>query len=566
MLGVSVYLLNHKSSLNRLFMFMMLFNGYWAFCTYMKTVSDSTATALFWGKVLSFWPFLIAVMLHFALAFTENDLLRKKTTYVAMYAPALMFSLLDLTTDYITGNPILKPWGYSNSIAYSFFSQLDGVWAAVIGFIVIFVFLRYYTKVSSVTRKNQTKYVTAGLAVPIMLSVITDSLLPFAGVDLPILGAISGSITAIFIAYAILRYELFSLSPEIAAENIFSTMPDSVMLVSLDKKIVKVNRALQELTGYSEAEIIGRPIAELITKANILSKDGTAPQLIDRLQRVREVENYEISFYTKSGEKLTGTLSCSIVTNNHGQDVGAAFVFHDLTERKAMEQKLLRAERLASIGELAAILGHDLRNPLSGIRYASYYLKKKHDDHLDPDDLAMFESIDKSIEYSNKIINDLLDYSNEIKPEFIIATPKSLIATCLSAVPAPTNVEVSDLSADEPTFMVDADKICRCFINVIKNAFEAMSSGGKLEIKSGVDEDSESVVFTFLDTGHGISQEMLSNIWSPLRTTKARGMGFGLAICKRIVKAHGGKITIESSVGFGTTVTVRLPLNQLTSP
>ncbi|MGD6807154.1 MAG: histidine kinase N-terminal 7TM domain-containing protein [Candidatus Bathyarchaeia archaeon] len=78
MLGVSVYLLNHKSSLNRLFMFMMLFNGYWAFCTYMKTVSDSTATALFWGKVLSFWPFLIAVMLHFALAFTENDLLRKK--------------------------------------------------------------------------------------------------------------------------------------------------------------------------------------------------------------------------------------------------------------------------------------------------------------------------------------------------------------------------------------------------------------------------------------------------------------------------------------------------------
>jgi PAS domain S-box-containing protein len=540
-------------------MFTMIANAYWAFCTYMKTQSDSAASALFWGKVLSFWPLLIPLMLQFALAFTESDLLRKKVTYVALYAPALMFSFIDLTTDYITGYPVLKPWGYSNSIAYSFISQLDGVWAVVVGLIVLFIFTQYYKQTLDKTRKNQTIFVASAFAIPILLSTITDSLLPFAGFDFPILGSISGSLTAVFVVYAMLKYELFSLNPEIAAENIFSTMPDSVMLVSLDRKIVKVNRSLQKLTGYCEEEIIGRPIAEFMEKASLLNQDGATPELIAKLQQIREVENYEISFYTKKGEKLTGTLSCSIVSNNRGQDVGAAFVFHDLTERKAMEQKLIRAERLASIGELAAILGHDLRNPLSGIRGATYYLKRKHADILDAEDLEMFESIDKSINYSNKIINDLLDYSSEIKPDLVTATAKSLIAASLAAVSAPPNVVVTDSSVDELVFRVDVDKICRCFINIIKNAFEAMPSGGELQIKSEV--DAESVVFTFRDSGHGIPEKMLGNLWSPLQTTKAKGMGFGLAICKRIVKAHGGKIAIESTVGQGTTVTVKLPLN-----
>ena len=239
--------------------------------------------------------------------------------------------------------------------------------------------------------------------------------------------------------------------------------------------------------------------------------------------------------------------------------MGAVFVFHDLTERKAIEQKLIRSERLASIGELAGILGHDLRNPLSGIRGAAYYLKRKYADHLDDEDLAMFESIDKSINYSNKIINDLLDYSTEIYLDCLPATPKSLIASALAAVSLPKNVAVMDTTTNEPTVIVDLDKISRCFANIIKNAGEAMSDGGELQIKSVVEADS--VVFVFKDTGAGMSEAILSNIWTPLRTTKAKGMGFGLAICKRIVEAHGGKIAVESAVEKGTTVTVKLPLN-----
>jgi len=132
------------------------------------------------------------------------------------------------------------------------------------------------------------------------------------------------------------------------------------------------------------------------------------------LRKQREIKNYEITFYSKSGEKKTGALSCSIVCDNRGQDVGMAFVLHDITKRKEMEQKLIKAERLASIGELAGILGHDLRNPLNAIQVAAYYLKTKYANMLDSKDESMFESIDKSINYSDKIVNDLIDYSSEV--------------------------------------------------------------------------------------------------------------------------------------------------------
>jgi signal transduction histidine kinase len=247
-----------------------------------------------------------------------------------------------------------------------------------------------------------------------------------------------------------------------------------------------------------------------------------------------------------------------MVTNNGGHDVGAAFVLHDITHRKEMEQKLLKAERLASIGELAAILGHDLRNPLSGIRGASYYLKRKYEGILDQEDRAMFESIDKSINYSNKIINDLIDYSSEMHLDLNITTPKSLVNEALALLAPPQNIRVVDQSQETPQVRVDELKVIQGFTNIITNAYDAMPNGGKLTITS--EHVGEAVVFCFRDTGQGMNEKTLSKIWAPLFTTKAKGMGFGLAICKRTVEAHSGKVTAKSKPGEGTTITVELPL------
>jgi signal transduction histidine kinase len=159
--------------------------------------------------------------------------------------------------------------------------------------------------------------------------------------------------------------------------------------------------------------------------------------------------------------------------------------------------------------------------------------------------------------YSNKIINDLLDYSREIKLDLTECNPKSIVREALSLVEIPKNVQVIDLTENKPKIRVDVGKMKRAFVNIIKNAIEAMPKGGTLTIKSK--KLNSNLEFGFSDTGVGMSKKTIGKLWTPLFTTKAKGMGFGLAICKRVVKAHGGSISVKSAHGKGATFTVTIP-------
>lgn len=221
-----------------------------------------------------------------------------------------------------------------------------------------------------------------------------------------------------------------------------------------------------------------------------------------------------------------------------------------------MEQKLLKSQRLASIGELSTILGHDLRNPLEAIRTGSYYLRKKYDDEIDDTDRLVFDSIQASVDDADKIVRDLIDYASDIKLDLRNISAKALVSDALALVSKPDNVAVVDQTEDV-TLLVDATRISQVFVNLVKNSFDAMPNGGKLTIKTALKEGMLNLSFT--DTGVGMNGETLERMWTPLFTTKAKGMGFGLPICKRIVEAHNGKIHSESQFGVGTTVTVQLP-------
>jgi PAS domain S-box-containing protein len=225
---------------------------------------------------------------------------------------------------------------------------------------------------------------------------------------------------------------------------------------------------------------------------------------------------------------------------------------------KEMQQQLLKSERLAAIGELAAMIGHDLRNPLTGIAGATYYLKTKCGPKIDDKSKEMLRIIEKDIENSNKIINDLLEYSREIKLDLNESNPRSIMKEALSTVKIPRKIRVADLTRDKPKIRVDTDKMKRVFANMLKNAVDAMPKGGKLTIESRESNGDLEIVFS--DTGAGMSEDTLKNIYRPLFTTKAKGMGFGLPICKRFVEAHGGKIYARSTISKGSTFTVTLPL------
>jgi signal transduction histidine kinase len=204
------------------------------------------------------------------------------------------------------------------------------------------------------------------------------------------------------------------------------------------------------------------------------------------------------------------------------------------------------------------MVGHDLRNPLTGIKNSAYYLKKKGTEISKVQAKEMLDTIDRCVDYSNKIVSDLLDYSREIHLELKECSPKLLLFESLAMSQVPEKVKIVNCLKNKPNLKVDSEKIKRVFINLIKNAVDAMPNGGKLTIASKqVNDDLE---FSFADTGIGISDEVMPKLFSPLFTTKAQGMGFGLAICKRIIEAHGGKITVKTAKGKGTTFTVTLPI------
>jgi PAS domain S-box-containing protein len=337
--------------------------------------------------------------------------------------------------------------------------------------------------------------------------------------------------------------------------SIITASPSAVTATDQNGVIIECNEQTLRMHEYqSKEELIGKSAFELIAK-----KDRQkAFEGLKRTVQQGLMRNIEYTFATKNGREFPAELSVSVVRDASGNPIGFVAITSDITERKRMEQQLVRSERLAAIGEVAAMVGHDLRNPLTGIAGAAYYLKMKLDSRGDGKKKEMLELIEKDIEHSNKIINDLLEYSREIHLELTETVPRSIIEEALSMIKTPGNVKVSNLTRNTPSIHVDKEKLKRVFLNIIQNAIDAMPEGGRLTIKSK--RSGENVELAFSDTGIGMTEYMLGKIFTPLFTTKAKGMGFGLAICKRIVEAHGGKVSVKTAPAKGTTFAVIVPI------
>ncbi len=225
---------------------------------------------------------------------------------------------------------------------------------------------------------------------------------------------------------------------------------------------------------------------------------------------------------------------------------------------KKTQAELVKSERLAAIGELAGMIGHDLRNPLSGIKNSAYFMKKKGADLSPNQAREMLEIIDKCVDYSNRIINDLLDYSKELHLTLEETSPRKLLNDSLAMIDIPDRIKVENKLSDTPVIKADPDKAKRVVINLVKNAVDAMPEGGKITVDGK--EAKGCLEISFADTGIGISDDVMPRLFSPLFTTKDKGMGFGLAICKRIIEAHGGTITVKTAKGQGTTFAVTFPI------
>ena len=215
-------------------------------------------------------------------------------------------------------------------------------------------------------------------------------------------------------------------------------------------------------------------------------------------------------------------------------------------------------KKFEAMNEVSRMVGHDLRNPLAGIKNATYILKKNYASRLEEKGNAQLKTIEDCVEYSDKIVRDLLDYSSEIKVDKIKTDPKTLVDSSLSSLVLPSNIQVLNEVSDRFSLLVDTGQIQRVFSNLAKNAFDAMPNGGKLQITS--EKINEHVAVEFSDSGMGMSEITLKKIWTPFFTTKAKGMGVGLSICKKIIEAHDGRIEVKSTLNEGTAFTIFLPI------
>jgi signal transduction histidine kinase len=179
--------------------------------------------------------------------------------------------------------------------------------------------------------------------------------------------------------------------------------------------------------------------------------------------------------------------------------------------------------------------------------------------------LKLFEGVAEQIHYMSKIINDLRDYARPIKFEPVAVDVKNLITETLSTLSIPENIKTT-IDVEEKlvsiAFMADPILLKRILINLLTNAVQSMVNGGKLTVKASLAD--ETISISVEDTGAGIPKENLGKLFEPLFTTKAKGAGLGLAVCKRLIEAHEGSITVESEVGKGSIFTIHIPFRRAT--
>jgi len=230
-------------------------------------------------------------------------------------------------------------------------------------------------------------------------------------------------------------------------------------------------------------------------------------------------------------------------------------------ELQETKEELQRKERLAVLGQLAGGIGHELRNPLGAIKNAAYFLNMVLEDP-EPEVKESLEILEKEVATSEMIIGSLLDFARPKPPMRRKVDINEVVRESLSRVTAPESVEVtSQLDGVLPVILADPVLLGQVFRNLILNAIQAMPEGGQLTVKSEL-AGPKWVAVSFADTGVGIPEENLGKLFEPLFTTKAKGIGLGLAISKAFVEAHGGTIEVQSKVGKGCTFSVRLPIDR----
>jgi len=402
------------------------------------------------------------------------------------------------------------------------------------------------------------------------------------------------------------RAEIALSSSEAHFRSLIENASDIITILNTDGTVCYISPSLEHVVGFKPSELVHRNIFEYVHPEDV----SAARDLFTRtIQNPDIALSTELRLLHNDGSWRILELVCQNMMENEAVK-GVVVNSRDITSRKKVEeelhtlneeleekvqertkqllnaqQQLIRKEKLAILGQLAGIVGHEIRNPLGVINNAVYFLKTV---MTDADDIVKeyLDIIKQEIDNSQHIIADLLDFARTKIPKITPITVGALVTQALDKCTKPENIDVqTDIPDTLPQVNVDPFQMGQVLQNLIINAVQAMPAGGALRITAqrvasfktkvassesessllqletfNLKPDTDFIEISITDTGEGISPENMEKLFQPLFTTKSKGIGLGLVVCKNLVEANGGKIEVESKPEKGTTFRIILPV------
>ena len=356
-------------------------------------------------------------------------------------------------------------------------------------------------------------------------------------------------------------------------DNIIKRMTGSLMVLSPNHSLIKINDNTAKLLGFSEEEMMGRQVTDFVAEESLQLFEE---QGLQTLALGEDVINLEIFLTGNNQSQIPVLFSGSVMFNAFSTAEAVICVANDITEHKKteemlrkieMEQALAKTTALASIGELTSSIAHEMRNPLSSIKMNTKAIQEK----LGTTDEAFAELATITIQQSFRLenmLNDLLNYGKPLKLKIDSTTVRELIDATLNSVnQEKTNkgmvVEITN-DLGEQMLYLDKELFTRALSNLVLNAIQWSPPESRVHVSiylSKLSHQSDQIVFKVKDSGSGIKKDKTHKIFQPFFTTRQDGTGLGLANVRKIIDYHGGRVTAENSNTNGAVFTIMIPAN-----